>query len=78
MKLRKKCLIILRNIYAKTLQYAYLWCCWFRKLISQGNLKHLGLSFTSDIRWRIQRRVVIALQKFGESNIEGLVNEMIN
>ncbi|HBW35362.1 hypothetical protein [Desulfosporosinus sp. BICA1-9] len=48
-------------------------------LISQGNMKHLGLlrAFASDIRWRIREGVAIALQRFGESNMDVLLNEMI-
>ncbi|SHI13377.1 hypothetical protein [Desulfosporosinus lacus] len=47
-------------------------------LISQGNMKHCGLlrASASDIRWRIREGVALALQRFGESNMEGLLDEM--
>ncbi|MCB8814406.1 hypothetical protein [Desulfosporosinus shakirovi] len=42
-------------------------------------MKHCGLlrASASDIRWRIREGVALALQRFGESNMDGLLDEML-
>lgn len=48
------------------------------KLISQGNKGYLHILriHASDNRWRIREGVAIALQRFGESDMSGLLSEM--
>jgi len=62
--------------------YEYLAVCGIvglGKLISQGNKEYLSTlrSFASDERWRAREGVAIALQRFGNSDMDGLLSEML-
>jgi hypothetical protein len=48
------------------------------KLIAQGNMEYLRVlqKFSADPRWRVREGVAMALQIYGESHMENLIEEM--
>jgi hypothetical protein len=50
----------------------------FGRLLAEGNKEYLIRirQFASDPRWRIREGVAMALQKFGETDMDGLIDEM--
>jgi hypothetical protein len=49
------------------------------KLVANGKKEYLDMlrSFASDERWRVREGAAIALQHYGDSDMNGLLNEMI-
>lgn len=50
------------------------------RLLARGKLEHLNIlrPHASDPRWRVREAVAMALQRFGDADMKGLIEEMQN